>query len=325
MKEKDGKKIVLRMKAGDDRREIYASTYQMKNPFHSFADGCITENDVFCYFQHVFSADLCPREGARVLDMCCGRGLLLPFLRYRGIPRGVPRPSLYVGVDLEPKNAQWKDGFDPRRRGKEKKESGWGFEILFVESSVAEMVEPLRKALPGPGPVFDFITFTSSIEHMQPDAQRAALQQAREVAHGETIFYLTCPITPEDRDGYDCQYSAHIYEPKSSELKEWLDAAGWKIEREIGLVTKIGAVKDILILEDLRKAKKILRDMPREMALPVIAHLFPQCATEMAYICSLKQNKRNAADFNRKAQKVVPGPKPGEGLLAMLGKAGSGG
>ncbi len=80
----------------------------MRNPFRQFADGMASELDEHCYWQHAFAADLC-KAGGRVLDVCCGRGLLIPFLRYRA------KPSLYVGVDLHPANAPWREGADPRR------------------------------------------------------------------------------------------------------------------------------------------------------------------------------------------------------------------
>ena len=66
-----------------------------------------------------------------------------------------------------------------------------------------------------------------------------------------------------------------------------------------------------------QKAKEILKRMPRELALPVIASLYPDSATEKAYICSLKGNKRPQAPLPpSKKVKVTQKPK---GLLAGLG------
>src|ERR1700734_225930 len=110
--------IVPRIEDGTDRREIHCTTYQMRNPFRQFADGVASELDVHCYFQHAAAADLCPPVG-RVLDVCCGRGLLIPFLRYRGTPR------LYIGVDIDEDNAKWTEGADPRQE--EKIKTDWGF------------------------------------------------------------------------------------------------------------------------------------------------------------------------------------------------------
>lgn len=274
-------KIVRRVEDGMDRREIYSTTYQMRVPFHQFADAVADSLDVMNYHSLAFAADLCPKAGA-VLDMCCGRGLLIPFLRYR-----TSQPRLYVGVDLEPKNAKWKDGIDPRRRGGETKDD-WGFDLRFVEATVAEMVEPLKEAL-GDEARFDLITYTASIEHMQPDAQRLSLAQAAQVAAPGATLYLTCPVTEEGRDGYDCQYRAHVYEPKDSDLRAWLEAAGWQIDQEIGLVTKVGRLRDVLDGDRWAEADRLRAAMPRDLAMVVLGQLYPEAATEKAYVCSLRE------------------------------------
>jgi len=271
------KKVVKRVESGMDRREIAATTYQMRNPFTQFRDGVAGELDSMCYFEHAFAADLCPK-GGRVLDVCCGRGLLIPFLRYRG-----NAPSLYVGVDLKPTNAVWKDGIDPRKPGQPKKK-GWGFKTVFVESNVASMAEPVREAAGNKR--FDLVVYTSSIEHMQPRDQRASLEQAAELTKRGGVLYLTCPVTEEGESGYDAQYAAHVYEPKISELERWLDEAGWDVEKQIGLLTKVGAFRKRLTGESLQVAECIHESMPREQALVTIPMLFPDCATEMALVCT---------------------------------------
>lgn len=287
------RKTVLKITDEVDRREVYATTYQLRNPFQQFADAVITELDVFNYFSLAKSADLCP-QGGKVLDICSGRGLLLPFLRYRN-----RQASVYVGVDIEPKNAIWKDGKDPRRRrlkcpqcsfdisGAEMKE--WGIEMKFVHSAAEDMVDPVQDALLSVPeihvPLFDHISYTSSIEHMQPDAQRASLMAAGRLAHRETTLYLTCPVTEEGKDGYETQYAAHIYEPSESELDRWLREAGWFVHESWGLVTKVRDIQNRLSGKELREAAKILDGMPRQQALPTIAFLFPETATEKAYLC----------------------------------------
>ncbi len=302
-------KTVLRIEEGMDRREIYATTSQMRPPGIQFYDNVANEGDAFNYWSLARAADLLPRGGA-VLDLCCGRGLLIPFLRYRN-----RQPSVYVGVDLEPKNAKWKDGADPRHRGGEKND--WHFPTVFVESSVADtssaLIEQAAKddadiwKFRGDTPVFDLVVFTSAIEHMQPDAQQAALQEAALLAANGAKLYLTCPVTPEDKDGYDCQYAAHIYEPKESELLRWLTSAGWAIVEEIGLVTKVKEIKARLGGSALEHARMILNHGPREFALVMIAQLYPECATEKAFICQLGKGSRK----KRKA----PPPRGSKSLL----------
>lgn len=278
---------VSKIEEGMDRREVDCTTYQMRNPFKQFFDGVASELDVHCYLQHAAAADLCGK-GARVLDVCCGRGLLIPFLRYRG-----NAPGLYVGVDIEPKNARWKDGADPRKESVTK-EGGWGFPLVFVESGVDAMAEKVRASVDrhnfGPQPFgFDLVVYTSAIEHMQPAAQAASLGECAKLSSDSTLLYLSCPITAPGRSGYDAQYAAHVYEPTEDELKDWLRSSGWRILKRTGLCTGAKAFRALLSGDDLEQAEKVYRDMPREFALPVIAHLFPRCAQEVAYVCGRRK------------------------------------
>lgn len=268
---------------GMDRREVAYTTYQMRNCFRQFADGVASELDVHCYLQHAAAADLC-KKGWKVLDVCCGRGLLIPFLRYR-----LATPSLYVGVDAEPANARWKDGADPRREAEQKKD-GWGFETVFVEGTVDRMADAVAGAFhvppgPSPTPTFDLIVYTSAIEHMQPAAQAESLRQCGLLSKPETLLYLSCPITEPGRSGYDAQYAAHVYEPTEAELGEWLAAGGWRVRERHGLCTGAKAFRRLLSGADLEMAERVYAAMPREFALVTIAALLPQCAQEVAYVC----------------------------------------
>lgn len=269
-------RIVERIEDGTDRRDVYCTTYQMRNPFVQFGDGVATELDAHCYFSHAFAADLLPK-GGRVLDVCCGRGLLLPFLRYRGNV-----PVEYVGVDIDPGNATWTDDVDPRGRGRVCQD--WGFPVRFVEADAAEMSGAVEDLV---GHVeFDLVVYTSSIEHMQPEAQRRSLVECRSLVVEWGMMYLTCPVTEAGRDGYDCQYPAHVYEPSVSELTDWLADAGWRIDGAVGLSTKTRAFRRRLAGESLEAAERVYRTMPREQALPTIANLWPDAATELAFVCS---------------------------------------
>jgi 2-polyprenyl-3-methyl-5-hydroxy-6-metoxy-1,4-benzoquinol methylase len=277
-------KVVSKIEDGTDRREVHHTTYQMRNTFKQFADGVASELDVHCYLQHAAAADLCPKGGS-VLDVCCGRGLLLPFLRYRG-----SAPSLYVGVDAEPRYARWKDGADPRRESAQK-EGGWSFKTVFVESLVDDMFDKVHAALAGPDGMrlFDLIVYTSAIEHMQPTAQASSLVQCGKLAHPGTLMYLSCPITEPGRSGYDAQYAAHVYEPTEAEIATWLNQAGWRILSRTGLCTGSKTYRRLLSGRDLAEAERIYRMLPREFALPTIAALLPASAQEVAYVCGRRK------------------------------------
>ncbi|MES2341674.1 MAG: methyltransferase domain-containing protein [Pseudomonadota bacterium] len=275
-------KAVSKIEPGMDRREVSHTTYQMRVPFKQFADAVATELDVHCYLQHAFAADLCP-AGGTVLDVCCGRGLLIPFLRYRG-----SAPRLYVGVDAEPRNARWKDGADPRRESEIKKD-GWGFRTVFVEALVDAMAGKVADLAVG-DVGFDLIVYTSAIEHMQPAAQEASLRECYRLSKPSTVLYLSCPVTAEGRSGFDAQYAAHVYEPKESELQAWLKAAGWKVLARHGLCTGSKAYRALLKGAELQEAERIYKMLPREFALPTIAALFPASAQEVAYVCGRGQS-----------------------------------
>lgn len=268
------RKIVEKIEEGVDRKDVLCTTYQMRNFFRQLSDGCADELDVFSYMQHAYAADLC-KEGQRVLDVCCGRGLLLPFLRYRG-----NIPSLYCGVDICRKNAIWANGDDPRRGFKTKKD--WGFELRFIEANVSEMSRSFDIKDVGS---FDLVVYTSAIEHMHHDEQKKSLIECHKLSKESAILYLTCPITEHEKSGYDCQYAAHVYEPKISELTEWLSDAGWHIGRKVGLVTKPSRINDLLSDKQKKAVDSLKKAMPREQLLPTVACLFPECATEMAFIC----------------------------------------
>jgi len=281
MTETTEKKIVPKIEEDMNPRDVLCTTYQMRNPFRQFFDGVITELDVHCYMQHAFAADMMPKKNGKVMDVCCGRGLMIPFLRYRN-----RMPSLYVGVDIHKTNAVWREGErkDPRRP-KDIKDD-WGFERVFVESNVATMTDPVRKKLGGTlGNGFDLVIYTSAIEHMQPSDQQKSLKCAYDLTRKGGQLYLTCPVSRDDKSGYDTQYKAHVYEPTMGELKQWLAAAGWKIQRQIGLCSKVSSFRKILKGADLRGAEYIMSIMPRQQALPTIGALYIKAADEMALVC----------------------------------------
>lgn len=271
-------KVVLRIEDGVDRKDVERTFYQMRNPFRQFADGVVTELDMMCHILHAQAADLCPR-GARVLDVCCGRGLMIPFLRYRG-----KEISGYVGIDAHPPNAKWKDGFDPRYESRQKN-GGWGFKTEFIEANASSMSRAVTERLGSAK--FDMIIYTGSIEHMRPEDQQKSLIECRTLAKRSSTLFLTCPITPFNRSGWKTQYKAHIYEPPEKELMGWLDQASWKVIRRIGLITKATHFKKVLTGSALMMGEKIYNDLPREVSLPLIAYLYPSSALEMAYICQV--------------------------------------
>jgi ubiquinone/menaquinone biosynthesis C-methylase UbiE len=268
------KNLVFRIEDGMDRREVYATTYQMRNFYRQLGDGFFQGLDVMNYIQHHQVAKWAGhKKGTRVLDVCCGRGLLLPLLRWYAKELGC-----YVGVDLKPENAI----FTSKRvtDGKPIEDGYYPFPVEFVEADAAEMYRHM------PGAVFDLIVYTSAIEHMNRDVGTATLDQCRRLVQPHGMLVLTTPRTPDGHDGYDTQYRAHVYERTRGELVEDLTATGWGISAEWGIFAT---------LTDIRKAAeplglvplidRLAEFVPRDWLAPVLAPMFPKVAKEIAFLC----------------------------------------
>lgn len=259
-----------------DRQQVAGSSYQMRNFYHQLGDGFFSALDVMNYIQHHQIATWA-KPGNAVLDVCCGRGLMLPLLRYLS-----PKIGSYTGLDLSPTNpvflsqrvtdrARSAQPFDPL--------TYYPFPVDLVTGNAAELDTLLT------GRLFDLLIYTSSIEHMHPDAGARSLVACRKVAKPRAILYLTCPNTPEDQDGYDTQYRAHVYEWKRSELLYHLAASGWEVITEYGLLLSMtdltAQCARIGLSAVLDRLKQVI---PNEWLIPVLSPLFPTVAKEIAII-----------------------------------------
>ena len=265
------KQIVYRVEDDMDREDILCTTYQMRNFYRQMGDGFFSVLDVMNYIQHHQIVKWC-KKGNQVLDVCCGRGLLLPMLRYQRKDIGG-----YTGVDIEPKNAIY---LNKRvTDNKPIKKDYYPFPVSFVKSNAAEM----SQQLPGK---YDVIVYTSSIEHMQKDMGAASLVECKKVAKPGTVMILTCPNTPEDQDGYNTQYRAHVYEWKRSELLDGLNGAGWQVITEYGLLhdkkTLAGEMEKVGMGKLFDRVSTLV---PSEWLIPVFSPMFPKSAKEIGFIC----------------------------------------
>lgn len=268
-----GKRVVHRVEDGMDRQDILATTYQMRNFYRQFGDGFFSSLDVMNYIQHHQIAKWCAKDN-HVLDVCCGRGLLLPLLRYLQADIGS-----YTGVDIEPKNAEFLTKRVTDGKPVAALTDYYPFPVNFVASNVADMA---GKLLPRR---FDVIVYTSAIEHMHPDAGLASLHECRKVSKPNAILILTCPNTPEGQDGYDTQYRAHVYEWKRSELHAGLKQAGFQVVTEYGLlVDKKTLLDQGEKLGIQRIIDRLDKFVPSEWLLPVFAPLFPAHCKEIAIV-----------------------------------------
>jgi SAM-dependent methyltransferase len=285
------RRVVHRVEEGDDRHDIEATTYQMRNPFKQMRDGFFTSLDVFNYLHHHWIAKQA-RKDDWVLDVCCGRGIMLPLLRYHA-----SEIAGYVGVDIEPANAEWltrrvTDGkhLDEMPRTGHPgetytRDTYYPFPVFFVESNAAEMTEPVREELDLTlvPPLFNLIIYTQSIEHMHPHAGWASLNRCAELAAPGCRLILSGPNTPEGQDGYDARYRAHVYEWKRQELLDALQATGWRVQRQWGLTLSRKHAEQLMADSALATVWDVLsRSVPSEWLLPVLAPLFPEACDEIA-------------------------------------------
>lgn len=259
--------IVKKIEPGMSREDVTCTVYQMRNFYKQMADGYFDTLDIMNYIQHHMVVNMCKGD---VLDVCCGRGLLLPMLRYYN-----KKVTSYMGVDIELKNAQ----FMSKRvtDGKPIEPDYYPFKINFACCNVANMTDLLTTR-------YDTIVYTSSIEHMHKGMGQASLFECRKLIKSDGRMIITCPNTPEEQNGYDTQYAAHVYEWKQSELIEGLNKAGFKIVDKWGLLVPKKALNERLG----EQIKTLSKFIPNEWLVPVLSPLFPDDAKEIGFICEVK-------------------------------------
>lgn len=268
------KQIVYRVEDGMDRQELLCTTYQMRNFYDQFRDGYFTNLDVMNYMQH-FAAAQMAKKGANIVDVCCGRSLMLPLLRYYAKDIGS-----YTGVDISRKNIQEAmRGAVKKNLTKEELAKYYPFNVCWKLCNVAEMSRAI------PAEYADFVIYTSAIEHMHKDDGYASLKECRKIMKKGGKMFLSCPNTPGN--GYNTQYRAHIYEWGYDELKQALHELGFKITQEVGLV--MGAREmDAFYAEQPQEVKALYNKMreyiPTTWLTAIMSVPYPQASKEILFI-----------------------------------------
>jgi len=294
------RRVVHRVEDGEDRQQIEATTYQMRNPFKQLRDGFFTHLDVMNYLHHHWIAKQA-RRSEWVLDVCCGRGIMLPLLRYHA-----PDIGAYVGVDIKPANAEWltkrvTDGTflnslpaprearpagmpDSEEPFTYTRETYYPFPTYFVHSNVSAMAPLVQEVADDK---FDLIIYTQSIEHMHPDAGYASLEQCALLANDVCRMIISGPNTPQGVSGYDTRYRAHVYEWSRQELHAALRATGWDIKMEWGLTLGKAKLAECMARAGLAQEwGHLSTTVPTEWLSPVLASLFPEESDEIAILAT---------------------------------------
>ncbi len=285
-------KIVLKITDDIDPSEVLCTTYQMRNFYRQFGDGFVNSLDIMNFMQHD-KASMLARSGDRVLDMCCGRGLMLPLLKWNR-----PKIHSWTGVDIAPANFGEATRYFGIRKidpVKEKLAVNWmgsgkpvyPFEVNYVEANVAEMTPVLgvRGLLDAGG--FDYVIYTASIEHMQREAGVLSLKECYRVMKKGARCFLSSPNTSDKADPYDTQYAAHLYEWPRTELLQVCREVGFKVKAEYGLVAKVTGYRNRLRKEYpelLEVFDQFAEYMPSAWLYATFPVITPRIADEVAFL-----------------------------------------
>lgn len=277
------KDIVYRVEDGMDREKILCTTYQMRNFYMQFRDGFFTNLDVMNYIQHLAAAHMA-KKGMNVLDVCCGRSLMLPLLRYYA-----KDIASYTGVDISKANIkEAMRGATAKNLEPKDLTSYYPFRVGWKLGNVAEMSKVI------PAGFADFVIYTSAIEHMHPTDGAKSLAECYKAMKPGAKMFLSCPNTPGN--GYQTQYRAHVYEWGYDELKSKLAEIGFSIVQEVGLVTSVREMDEFY-----SKQEPALRDfytrmkayVPSAFLTAFMAIPFPREAKELLFIVQKPKGEEN--------------------------------
>ena len=263
------KKIVFRVEDDMDPKEILCTTYQMRNFYAQFRDGFFSGLDVMNFIQH-YKAVTMMKKNDTVLDVCCGRGLLLPMIRY--YKNNIKE---YIGVDICEKNIN-----EQKRRSGVRPIDGldyYDFNVNHVISNVSEMSNKINKKV-------DFIVYTSSIEHMQKEHGYQSLVECYKLLKPGKKMFLSCPNTMDKKDPYDTQYRAHLYEWNLTELKEAVLEVGFKVNDVFGLYSK--KRKFDKLMENDKTYQRLKEYFPTPFLMSFYPVLYPEYSDEVLLVLS---------------------------------------
>lgn len=267
------KKIVFRVEDNMNRNDILCTTYQMRNFYSQFHDGFFTNLDVMNYIQHYRAAQIA-KKGMNIVDVCCGRSLMLPLLRYYA-----KNINSYTGIDISEKNIREAiKGASHKITPKELK-TYYPFKVEWKLGNVANMSSFIENNFA------DFVIYTSALEHMHPDMGGQSLRECYKIMKKNAIMFLSCPNTPGN--GYNTQYRAHVYEWGYYELKNFLKKENFQIVQEVGLVMGAKDMDDFFanqLPEIQRFYKAVSSYIPKVWLTAIMSVPYPEISKEILFI-----------------------------------------
>lgn len=247
------------------------STNQMDDFYAALACGEAKPSGLMNLMQHLIATERCA-DDAKVLDVCCGRGLALPLLH-----RYAPRIARYVGLDISPDNLS-----EARTRlAGLRQEYGIPFPVDFLECDVSAPWPQL--------PLFDLALYTSALEHLPYDLGVKSLRATAAALAPGGVLFLSTPqaFGPPPRP---LQYRVHVYEWSRGEVTQAVEAAGLVVEDVMGLLPP-GPEQVASELNDRYGAGAVdwYRDLaarvPKALLDTVSAVAVPDQATELLFVC----------------------------------------
>jgi len=235
---KQADKIIYYNDGSVPKEEIKATTYQMDDFYKELGSGRVSGLNTFNLLQHFKAAKM---SSGKVLDVCCGRSLMLPLLVELHNSKQIIIDE-YIGVDIAKEN---QTAIHTSALGEkiDNPEEFYPFKVTFIESNVACMSDVMGPYINN----IDFVIYTSAIEHMQPEDQKNSLKECYKLMKDDSKLFLSGPRSLEENEvitslkkgknanQYDVRYSAHLYEPRLSEVYEMLTDANIRVEELFGI------------------------------------------------------------------------------------------
>lgn len=247
------------------------STNQMDDFYAALFRGEVKASGLMNLMQHLIAAERCP-PGANVLDVCCGRGLMLPLLH-----RYTPTIGRYVGLDISPDNLA-----EARARVEFLHDSyGAPFPVELIKCDVAHPWPPL--------PCFDVALYTSALEHMPFDLGARSLHHTAQALAPGGVLFLSTPaaVGPRPRP---LQYRVHVDEWSREEVEDVIGQAGLVLEDVIGLLPGTPAAVAAELAERYGHAAAewyhhLHARVPQALLATISAVSTPDHSTELLYVC----------------------------------------
>lgn len=243
----------------------------MDNFYQTLSHGLVKPSGIMNYIQHLYIAEKC-QNFAKVLEVCCGRGLILPLLNRYG-----KNIQQYVGLDLSSENLK------EAKKEKQLRCEHLYFECEFLQGNAIYLSNLLKDK-------FDAVIYTSSIEHMEKDDGVKSIEEIAKVLYKGGYLFLSTPRTKRQQK---IQYRVHIYEWDYEEVRECLAKNNFEIVEEIGLLPPNDLGCEKLLEEKFGKgAGKWLEDLraklPEAFISTIMAASIPESSKEILYICKKK-------------------------------------